>query len=98
EGRPPSAPYPAGPATRIGAPTVRIRQREMDGDSGVQSERRAIDRAAEGRTICSVFADTVREHGPEPALSWKHEGSWRFLTWRAYRDAVAEVAAGLHRI
>jgi long-chain acyl-CoA synthetase len=61
----------------------------------VEEERRAIDRTVEGRTLCTVFARTVEEHGSDPALSWKEAGTWRTLTWSGYRDQVAEVAAGL---
>jgi long-chain acyl-CoA synthetase len=70
----------------------------MSTGTNVQSERGAIDRVAEGKTLPSVFASTVREHGEEPALSWKPGGTWRSITWREYRDAVSEVAAGLARL
>jgi long-subunit acyl-CoA synthetase (AMP-forming) len=67
----------------------------MDVNTRVKSEREAIDRVAQGKTLCHVFARTVNEHGDEPALSWKEYGVWRSLTWRDYRDGVAEVAMGL---
>jgi long-chain acyl-CoA synthetase len=53
---------------------------------------------AEGKTLCDVFARTVREHGAEPALSWKESGVWRTLTWRDYGDRVMEVALRLAEI
>src|SRR5919197_3902066 len=70
----------------------------MDTATKVQSERGAIDRVAEGQTLCTVFARIAREHGTEPALSWKEGGTWRSLTWRQYADRVAEVAMGLAEI
>ena len=67
----------------------------MDTKAATQDERRAIDRSVERKTLCTVFARTARDHASEPALSWKEGGVWRTLSWRQYRDQVAEVAAGL---
>jgi long-subunit acyl-CoA synthetase (AMP-forming) len=61
----------------------------------VIAERRSIDAAIEGKTICDIFEQTVREHPDEPALSWEADDGWRTLTWRDYRDRVERVALGL---
>src|SRR2546423_1508445 len=67
----------------------------MDTKTATEDERRVIDRSVERKTLCTVFARTARDHASEPALSWKVGGAWRTLSWRQYRDQVAEVAAGL---
>ena len=54
-----------------------------------------IDQEVAGKTVCSILDRNVREHGDRPALSWKEDGAWRSITWRDYRDRVAEVAMGL---
>jgi long-chain acyl-CoA synthetase len=58
-------------------------------------ERRGIEREIEGRTLCDLLAEQAAGHGDAPAMSWKHEGAWRTLSWREYRERVAEVAMGL---
>ncbi|HZD72038.1 MAG TPA: long-chain fatty acid--CoA ligase [Actinomycetes bacterium] len=59
------------------------------------AERAAIDARIAGQTLCTVVERNARVHGDLPALSWKQEGAWRQLDWRAYRERVAEVAMGL---
>src|ERR1700754_5121896 len=65
----------------------------------VLAERARIQEQVEGRTIVDVLADTVREHGGQPAYSDRHhvpEGeSWRTLTWDETRERALDVAAGL---
>jgi long-chain acyl-CoA synthetase len=65
------------------------------GTGDMLSEREAIDREIEGKTLGDVFARNAELHGHSPALSWKQDGEWKHLTWREYRDRVAEVACGL---
>jgi long-chain acyl-CoA synthetase len=61
----------------------------------VLAERAEIDGAIAGRTLCSVFAETVRLHPDRPALSWPDGAAWRRLTWAGYREAVRDAALGL---
>ena len=69
----------------------------MRTEKDVVAEGGSIDRAVTGKTLCDVFARTVAERGPEPALSWKERGEWHTLSWQDYRDRVAQVALGLGR-
>jgi long-chain acyl-CoA synthetase len=62
------------------------------------AERSAIDAAVSGKTICTLFADAVEKWGDRTALHWKEDGSWRTLTWRAYRDEVAAVTLALRSL
>jgi long-chain acyl-CoA synthetase len=63
------------------------------------AERRDIDRAIEGQTLCSVFADTVARRGDREALAGKTAaGEPRSYTWNEYRDRVREAALGLHAL
>ena len=57
--------------------------------------RASIDSEVAGKTLCHVLDRNVQEHGDRPALSWREGGSWRSMTWREYRDRVAEVTMGL---
>jgi long-chain acyl-CoA synthetase len=59
------------------------------------SEREAIDREVEGKTLGDLFARNADIHAEDPALSWKQDGQWQHITWREYRERVAEVACGL---
>ena len=59
------------------------------------AERADIDRAVEGKTICSVFAATAAEHAEAEALKWRDADGWRALTWREYRDEVERATLGL---
>ena len=60
------------------------------------TERRAIDREIEGKTLCDVIARNAERYGDQPALSWKEGGAWRTYTWRDAREIGARVAMGLH--
>ncbi|HXM58039.1 MAG TPA: AMP-binding protein [Candidatus Dormibacteraeota bacterium] len=64
----------------------------------VAAARAEIDAEVEGRTLPGVFADTVARLADTEALKWKAGGEWRSLTWRQYRQAVAEVALGLRTL
>jgi long-subunit acyl-CoA synthetase (AMP-forming) len=55
----------------------------------------AIRSAIEGETVLSGFLATAARSLDEEALRWRRDGTWTAMTWRDYRQAVAEVAAGL---
>jgi long-chain acyl-CoA synthetase len=59
------------------------------------SERRQIEQEVGGRTLCDLLAEHAAGHGDVPAMSWKRDGAWQTLSWRDYRERVAEVAMGL---
>jgi long-chain acyl-CoA synthetase len=61
----------------------------------VQAERAELEREIGGRTVLSVFLDTVRAHPDEPALHWRTHEGWKSLSWSEYRDRVRQVAYGL---
>lgn len=63
----------------------------------VAAERSDVDREVAGITVCHVFERNVTQWGDKPALSWKENGTWQHLTWREYRERVAEVTMGLRR-
>ncbi|HEY8740930.1 MAG TPA: AMP-binding protein, partial [Candidatus Dormibacteraeota bacterium] len=65
----------------------------MARDTG--AERAEIERAIEGRTLLTCFADIVEAHGDQNALNWKADGEWHAMTWEQYRDQVRDVALGL---
>jgi long-chain acyl-CoA synthetase len=64
-------------------------------DDRVETERRQIEQQIGGRTLCDLLAEHAAGHGDAPALSWRHDGTWQTLSWRQYRERVAEVAMGL---
>ena len=68
-------------------------------DPDIASERARVQAQIEGRTLVHALADTVHEHGGEPAYSDRHhvaEGdSWRTLTWAETRERALDVAGGL---
>jgi long-chain acyl-CoA synthetase len=59
---------------------------------------RAIDAATEGRTLASAFAATVDARPESVALRWRAGGDWGTLTWSAYADSAARLAAGLREL
>ncbi len=61
----------------------------------VAAERRQIEQEIKGRTLCDLLAEHAAGHGDAPAMSWKRDGAWQTLSWREYRERVAEVAMGL---
>jgi long-chain acyl-CoA synthetase len=61
----------------------------------VEAERRQIEQKSKGRTLCDLLAEHAAGHGDAPAMSWKRDGAWQTLSWREYRERVAEVAMGL---
>jgi long-chain acyl-CoA synthetase len=60
----------------------------------VLAEREAIDAEVEGKTIVDFLDRNAERHGDQPAIHYK-DGDWKRLTWREYRQAVHEAAAGL---
>jgi long-chain acyl-CoA synthetase len=66
-------------------------------DTGIRAEREAIDADVDGLTLGAVLARNADLYWNEPALSWKdHAGAdWRRMTWKEYRERVAEAAMGL---
>jgi long-chain acyl-CoA synthetase len=63
------------------------------------AERSEIDRAIEGKTLCSAFAETVARRGDAEALVGKaRDGTTRSYSWNQVRDRVREVALGLHAL
>jgi long-chain acyl-CoA synthetase len=61
----------------------------------VADERRQIEQEVGGRTLCDLLAGHAAGHRDAPAMSWKRDGAWHTLSWREYRERVAEVAMGL---
>jgi long-chain acyl-CoA synthetase len=64
-------------------------------EDAVQVERRQIEQEVRGRTLCDLLAENAADHGDAPAMSWKRDGAWQTLSWREYRERVAEVTMGL---
>jgi long-chain acyl-CoA synthetase len=63
------------------------------------AQRTDIDRTIEGKTLCSAFADTVARRGDAEALVGKtRDGTLRPYSWNQLREAVREVALGLHAL
>ena len=60
----------------------------------VLEERAAIDAEVEGKTIVDYFNRNADRHGDQPAIHFK-DGDWNSLSWKEYRDAVHQAAAGL---
>jgi long-subunit acyl-CoA synthetase (AMP-forming) len=65
------------------------------GNDAIAIERQQIEQEVRGRTLCDLLADHAASHGDAPAMSWKRDGAWQTLSWRDYRERVAEVAMGL---
>jgi len=61
----------------------------------VTAERADIDRKVSGKTVCTIFADAVRNWPDRTALRWKRDGEWHQLTWREYGDHVAAATLAL---
>jgi len=71
---------------------------QLDITADVAARRAEIDAEVDGRTLPGVFADTVARLGDAEALKWRTGDGWRALTWRQYREAVAEVSLGLRAL
>jgi len=64
----------------------------------VAAARAEIDAEVEGHTLPEAFASTVARLGDAEALKWRTGDGWQALTWRQYREAVAEVSLGLRAL
>ena len=71
---------------------------QLDITADVATARAEIEAEVDGRTLPSAFADTVERLGDAEALKWRTSEGWRALTWREYREAVAEVSLGLRSL
>jgi long-chain acyl-CoA synthetase len=64
--------------------------------AGVAHPTRAeISSTLVGQTVASTFLDTVSAHPDRVALRWRDGDGWDAMTYGAYGDAAARVAAGL---
>jgi long-chain acyl-CoA synthetase len=50
------------------------------------------------RTVYAVLEEAAAKFGERPALHQPGTGAYRVWTWRNYRDAVRQIAVGLHEI
>jgi long-chain acyl-CoA synthetase len=65
----------------------------------IAAERRDIERAIEGETLCSKFAATVARLGDKEALVDKGPGGERrAISWNQYRERVRDAALGFHAL
>lgn len=69
---------------------------DESGGRDVAAERAALDAAVKGKTLCDILARNASTFGDRPALSWKQGSAWSRLSWREYREQVAQVALALH--
>jgi long-chain acyl-CoA synthetase len=51
--------------------------------------------ALAGGTIVDLFRVTAQANRGRPALRWRADDGWQYLTWEQYEAAVAELVAGL---
>jgi long-chain acyl-CoA synthetase len=65
------------------------------GPRNIAAEAAAIDAAVEGKTLITLFDRNAETYGDKAAIHWKEGDLWRHLTWKQYRNAVHEAAAGL---
>ena len=61
----------------------------------IQAERRDIDRAVEGQTVCTLFDQAVERFGDGVAERWKEGETWREHTWKERAAIVRDFANGL---
>ncbi|MCK6557159.1 AMP-dependent synthetase/ligase [Candidatus Binatia bacterium] len=64
----------------------------------VRAEREHLDRTVAGKTVCSLFRETVAGSADVDALKWKAGDAWHALTWRQYGEEVRAFAQGLMAI
>src|SRR6266850_1404109 len=65
----------------------------------IAAERAEIDASIAGKTFLDAFAETVERLQDAHAIKWQaQDGQWHALSWREYRQAVAEVALGLREL
>ena len=56
---------------------------------------KSIDQVVEGKTVCTMFAETAARQPDADALRWLEGGVWRSLTWAQYRERVRDVTLAL---
>jgi len=56
-----------------------------------------IDARAAGRTVLSMFLETIAAKPDQVALRWRDGEGWGQLTWAQYADQAARLATGLER-
>lgn len=61
----------------------------------VAAERKQIDAAVEGQTICKLFQDAAASFADTEALKWKVGDDWKALNWREFGEHVRDFAKGL---
>ncbi len=61
-------------------------------------ESAAIDAEVEGKTIVDYFNRNAERYADQPAIHFKKNGDWTFLTWSQYKQTVNDVAAGLQSL
>jgi long-chain acyl-CoA synthetase len=71
---------------------------QLDITADVAADRAEIDAEVAGGTLPGAFAATVARLGDAEALKWRTGDGWQALTWRQYREAVAEVSLGLRSL
>src|SRR5713101_6209971 len=64
----------------------------------VAAERAELLNEIEGRTLLTELASMAERLGDQPALKWKEGDAWRSTSWREYREAVLDMAAGLRTL
>src|SRR5712692_8720101 len=64
----------------------------------ILKERAKIDRAVEGQTLCTAFAETATRHRDVEALRWRGAQGWSALTWGQYREQVRDLSVGLQAL
>ncbi len=67
-------------------------------NEAVLADRAAIDAEVEGKTIVDYFNRNAERSGDQPAVHFKDNGEWTFLSWKQYRQTVHDVAAGLQSL
>jgi long-chain acyl-CoA synthetase len=69
-----------------------------DAKPDVLAERELIEKQISGGTVLTALAETVAQHGDQPAYSDRHtdDGTgWRTITWREMQESAMDAAAGL---
>ena len=61
----------------------------------IAAERREIDAAVAGHTICSLFGEATTRFAELEALKWKSGDGWASITWAEYGRRVRDFAKGL---
>ncbi len=64
----------------------------------VLADRAAIDAEVDGRTIVDYLDRNAERFGDQPAVHFKTNDVWDHLTWKQYRTAIHEAAAGLQAL